>query len=201
MTSPPAPAIETLTGAAIAPLLPALSRLRIAVFREWPYLYDGDERQEQAYLGSFLTGADAAIVVARDAAGEPVGCATCVPATQSDAAVQQALARGGLDPARICYFGESVLLPAWRGRGIGVAFFTAREAHARALGLPASAFCAVVRNPSDRRRPTDYVPLDAFWRRRGYQPRPDISCVISWREVGDDRETPHSLAFWVKDPL
>ena len=197
----PAPTLETMTGAGIPPLLPALSRLRIAVFRDWPYLYDGDAAQEETYLGSFLRGPNAAIVVARDAAGEPIGCATCIPAMEADAGVRQALARGGVDAARACYFGESVLLPAHRGQGIGAGFFAAREAHARALGLTAAAFCAVVRNVNDPRRPPGYAPLDDFWRRRGYAPRLDMSLVIPWREVGDDRETPHSLGFWVKDPL
>lgn len=196
------PRLETVTGAdAIAPLLPALSRLRIAVFRDWPYLYDGDAAQEAAYLGHFMAGPQAAIILARDPGGALVGCATCIPAMQSDASVQAALVRGGLDPARTCYFGESVLLPAHRGQGIGVGFFTAREAHARGLGLAAAAFAAVVRNPQDPRRPPDYQPLDGFWRRRGYAPRPELSLVLPWREVGDDRETPHSLGFWVKEAL
>lgn len=199
--TPPHPQIETVTGAAIPPLLPALSRLRIAVFRAWPYLYDGDAAQEEAYLASFLAGTDAALLVLRDAAGEAVGCATCIPALQSDPGVRRALARGGIDPARTCYFGESVLLPAHRGRGIGVGFFAAREVHARALGLSAAAFCAVVRNTNDPRKPVDARPLDGFWRNRGYAPRRDLSIVMDWREVGDERETPHSLSFWVKDPL
>jgi GNAT superfamily N-acetyltransferase len=107
----------------------------------------------------------------------------------------------GLDPARLCYFGESVLLPEYRGRGAGVRFFELREAHARALRLDAAAFCAVTRNDNDPRRPKGYVPLDAFWGKRGYTRRADISVVFDWKEVGDDRETPHSLGFWMKDPL
>ncbi len=195
------PLLETVTGAAIPPLLPALARLRIAVFRDWPYLYEGDARQEEDYLGSFLRGPDAAIIIARDASGEPVGCATCIPALQSDPSVQEALRRGGIDPAHTCYLGESVLLPAHRGQGIGVGFFAAREAHARDLGLPTTAFAAVVRNLNDPRKPADYAPLDGFWQKRGYAPRRDVSLIIDWREVGDDRETPHSLSFWVKDAL
>ena len=156
--------------------------------------------RKSAYLEAFATGPGAALVVALD--GEtPVGMATCQPLAEAHAPVQAAFRRRGLDPARYCYFGESVLLPAFRGRGAGVGFFAAREAHAKALGLPAAAFCAVVRNADDPRRPADYTPLDGFWRRRGYQPRPDLSCVFAWKEIGDDRETPHSLGFWLKDPL
>jgi len=191
---------ETLSGEAIGPMLPALARLRITVFRDWPYLYDGDAAYEERYLASYAASPGAAVVVALEGA-EPVGAATCQPMAEATEEVQGAFRRHGLDPARFCYFGESVLLPAWRGRGIGIGFFQAREAHARRLGLSAAAFCAVVRNPHDPRRPTDYQPLDAFWRRRGYAPRPDIACVFHWKEVGDDRETPHTLSFWLKDPL
>jgi GNAT superfamily N-acetyltransferase len=120
---------------------------------------------------------------------------------EAHAPVQAAFRRRGLDPARFCYFGESVLLPRYRGQGIGVGFFERREATARRLGLEAAAFCAVVRNARDPRRPRDYVPLDGFWRRRGYAPRPDLSCVFHWREHGDAAETPHALGFWVKDKL
>jgi len=40
----------------------------------------------------------------------------------------------GIDPAGVFYLSESVLLPAWRGQGVGHAFFDAREAHARQRG-------------------------------------------------------------------
>jgi GNAT superfamily N-acetyltransferase len=206
MTPPPAPPLrlETLTGRdRLAPLLPVLARLRIAVFRDWPYLYDGSEAYEGEYLTAYAASPGAAIVVAFDGE-EAVGAATCQPMAEAAAEVRAGFTRGGggPDPARVCYFGESVLLPRYRGRGAGVGFFAAREAHARAaLGLSAAAFCAVVRNDNDPRRPRDHVPLDAFWARRGFVPRPDLSCVMRWREPGDDRETPHSLGFWVKDPL
>ena len=44
--------LKTLTGAAITPYLPTLARLRISVFRDWPYLYDGATSYEGEYLRS-----------------------------------------------------------------------------------------------------------------------------------------------------
>lgn len=199
MTSPPL-RIETIGGAALAEALPVLARLRGTVFAEWPYLYQADPGFESGYLATLAASPGAAIVVAFDGAA-PVGMATCQPLAEAHAPVQAAFRRRGVDTAGFCYFGESVLLPEYRGRGAGVGFFQAREAHARSLGLRAAAFCAVVRNANDPRRPVDHQPLDGFWRRRGYLPRPDLSCVFSWKEVGDDRDTPHSLGFWLKDPL
>jgi GNAT superfamily N-acetyltransferase len=189
---------ETLHGAALHPLLPDLARLRIAVFREWPYLYDGDEAYERRYLRAYADAPGAAVILCR-ADDAVVGAATCEPMEQGHAPVRDAFAAAGLDPAEHLYLGESVLLPAYRGRGAGVRFFTEREAHGRALGRRRAAFCAVRRDPSDPRRPPGHVPLDGFWRRRGYTPRPDLTVTFAWREIGAAEETPHLLSFWLKD--
>jgi GNAT superfamily N-acetyltransferase len=191
---------ETLRGDALRAWLPRLAGLRTAVFRDWPYLYEGEAGYEEGYLATYAASPGAAVIAAID--GErAVGCATCQPMAEATTRVVAAFRGRGMDPARFCYFGESVLLPAYRGRGAGVRFFEMREAHARGLGLRAAAFCAVTRNDNDPRRPKDYVPLDRFWANRGYARRADIAVVFDWKEVGDDRETPHALGFWVKDPL
>jgi GNAT superfamily N-acetyltransferase len=189
---------ETLSGAALTARLDALAGLRIRVFREWPYLYDGDAAYEARYLAAYAQSPSALVVAASTPGGEAVGMATCQPAHEASEKLRASWAAAGLDAATLCYFGESVLLPEYRGQGAGVRFFEEREANARRLGLSIAAFCAVVRNENDPRRPRDYTPLDKFWRNRGYEARPDISTVMSWREVGDTRETPHALSFWIK---
>lgn len=189
--------LETVSGTALLAHIPALSRLRAEVFREWPYLYDAEPEEEARYIRLYAEDPDAAIVLARDGA-EVVGAASCQPMARTHQEVREAFREAGEDPAAWCYFGESVLRPAWRGRGIGVAFFTAREAHARALSFDRACFCAVRRDPADPRRPIDYTPLDGFWAKRGYTPRPELTCVFSWREIGQSAETPHTLSFWTK---
>ncbi|MBM3587282.1 MAG: GNAT family N-acetyltransferase [Alphaproteobacteria bacterium] len=196
---PPAPlTFETLSGAALTARLDALAGLRIRVFREWPYLYYGDAAYETRYLAAYAQSPGALVVAASTAQGDAVGMATCQPGIEASEKLRAAWANAGLNAAKLCYFGESVLLPEYRGQGAGRRFFVKRESHARRLGLSIAAFCAVVRNENDPRRPRDYTPLDAFWRNRGYEPRPDISTVMSWREVDDTRETPHVLSFWLR---
>ena len=190
---------ETLSGPALTEQLDLLGHLRIQVFREWPYLYEGDAAHEARYLADYAQSPGALVVAAFTPDGAAVGMATCQPATEASTAVRQALTGAGFDLARVCYFGESVLLPAYRGQGAGLRFFAEREAHARQLGLGIAAFCAVVRNENDPRKPRDYTPLNDFWRKRGYTPRPDISVVFNWREVQEARETPHALSFWMRE--
>ncbi|WP_201305991.1 GNAT family N-acetyltransferase [Roseomonas harenae] len=190
--------IETVTAGALQPHLGTVARLRAIVFRDWPYLYEAQEGYEAGYLRSYAESPGAAVILAL-AGEEPVGAATCQPMVEAGRAVLEAAAKVGMDPATTCYFGESVLLPEWRGRGIGVAFFAAREAHARSLGLRRAAFCAVRRAPSDPRRPAGHEPLDAFWRKRGYVPVPGMAAHMMWREVGSEAEMPHILDFWARD--
>lgn len=190
--------IETLRGAAIGPVLADLARLRSTVFRAWPYLYEGDGGYESEYLRRYVTSAHAAVVVARD--GEAiVGAATCLPLAEETAAVAAPFRARGWPLERFFYFGESVLLEAYRGRGIGVAFFAAREAVARGVaGIDFACFCGVVRPADHPARPVDYVPLDTFWGKRGYAPCPGLVCTMSWRDVGESGESEKPLQFWAR---
>ncbi|HQT61051.1 MAG TPA: GNAT family N-acetyltransferase [Acidiphilium sp.] len=168
------------------------------MFRAWPYLYDGDEAYERDYVATYAASERAAIVIARE--GETIiGASTCLPLTDEDEAMQAPFRAFGFDPAAVFYFGESVLLPAYRGRGIGVGFFREREAHARSVSdATYAAFCAVIRDETDQRRPADATTLDAFWRKRGYAPVPDLACRMRWREIGGVGEVENRLQVWMK---
>jgi GNAT superfamily N-acetyltransferase len=198
--------IERLTGAALIEALPALARLRIEVFRAWPYLYEGTLAYEQVYLQRFATAKDTAIVVAyasSDVGAEIIGVATASPLKEHSAKFAPLFAEHGFDPDRVFYCGESVLLPAYRGRGIGHAFFEHRETQARACSGPAgrfthSAFCGVVRPVNHPARPADYVPLDDFWRKRGYAPVEGLVGQFSWQDLGDTAQSEHPMQFWAK---
>lgn len=189
--------IEALTGSRLQAHLPDVARLRIEVFREFPYLYDGNLDYEARYIASFAASPDALVVAAFDG-GEVVGASTAAPlATQMDDVTAPFRARGE-DLSRIFYFGESVLKSAYRGHGIGVRFFEGREAHARRLGAATATFCAVVRPGDHPARPKDYEPLDAFWRRRGFDVAHGLTGELAWREIGADDEASHVMQFWTK---
>lgn len=195
-------AIEALTGAAIGDVIEALSELRLTVFREWPYLYDGDAAYEADYLATFAAHPDAVIVVARDGA-EIVGAATAAPLAGHTGSFAALFEAHGYDPATVFYCGESVLLAAYRGRGIGHRFFDEREAHAARLNgrghrFRHSTFCGVVRADDDPRKPAGYHPLDGFWEKRGYRPVPGLVGHYEWREIGEREETSKQMQFWMK---
>jgi GNAT superfamily N-acetyltransferase len=185
-------------GPALAPLLPAVAALRVSVFRAWPYLYDGSEAYEATYLQTYVRAPGAGIAVARHG-DDVVGASTCLPMTEASQDVQSAFTAAGHDLADFFYFGESVLLDAYRGRGIGVRFFELREARALALGRARHcAFCAVDRPPDHPLRPPGAVGLDAFWTHRGYVKQPNLTCRMRWKDVGAAAEDAKTLTFWTK---
>lgn len=190
--------VETFVGPAVRPHLPALAGLRIAVFRDWPYLYDGDEDYEAKYLEAYARSPESLFVLAFDG-GRVVGASSGIPLADDEAHFQAPFRARSIDVDRVFYCGESVLLPAYRGLGLGHRFFDEREAHARRLGrFGWIAFCAVDRDPSDPRRPPEARANDAFWTRRGYVRQDGMQCRLPWPEVGGAGEVMHTLTFWLR---
>lgn len=190
---------EICRGNDLNDIMEDLARLRMTIFREWPYLYDGkDTAYERRYLEVYQHSPQAAVIVARDYDWRIVGASTCLPLTDESPSIQAPFIARGLDTARFFYFGESVLLPAWRGQGGGVRFFELREVVARGAGADFAIFCAVRRTRDHPACPEGWVPLDAFWTRRGYTQIPGLSCFYPWREVGGAEECEHRLDFWGK---
>lgn len=191
-------ALARLTGAELRAALDDLARLRIEVFRDWPYLYDGSYDYERDYFANFAASDGAIVVAARDG-DRIIGAATAAPMGGHADEFAEPFEKRGYDISRIFYLGESVLLPAYRGRGLGHAFFEHREAQGQALGgFTHATFCSVVRPADHPRRPSHYRPLDAFWRKRGYEPVPGLVGSFAWLDVGETEETEKPMQFWMK---
>lgn len=190
--------VQPLTGTQILAALDDLAALRMAVFAEWPYLYDGDRVYEEAYLREFVQAPDGILVAACNG-GRIVGAATASPMSGQKAEFRAPFEARGLDVSRLFYFGESVLLPEFRGQGIGHAFFDHREAQALKCGAAAATFAAVIRPADHPDRPAAYVPLDAFWRKRGYAPVEGLVTQFEWKDHRDAGETAKPMQYWLRE--
>ena len=190
---------ETLTaGPALERRLEALADLRIEVFRDWPYLYDGDRDYEAWYLARFAAATGAVLVAAFD--GDTlVGASTGLPLAGEHADLAAPLAAAGYKVGHIYYGAETILRRGYRGRGLYRGFLQRREAHARALGGFAHlAFCGVVRPDDHPLRPDDAVDLDPLWQRFGYTRMDGVVGSFPWKDVGLDRETAKPMQFWIR---
>lgn len=189
--------IQCCQGQDLAAYLPALANLRIEVFKDFPYLYQGDLAYEQTYLQTYLECAKAMMVLAL-AGTQVVGASTAMPLTFETLACQQPFIDHAMLLSSVFYLGESVLLPAYRGQGVYRRFFSEREAAARAHGCVTTAFCAVERAAKDTRRPTDYQPLDAIWCHFGYVKQAHLRAHYEWQDIGEAHSTAKPLVYWLK---
>ncbi|HEY8129674.1 MAG TPA: GNAT family N-acetyltransferase [Hyphomicrobium sp.] len=190
--------VKSVTEEDILKVLPDLGRLRIIVFRDWPYLYDGTIEYEEKYLEKFAKAKGAVVIAAYDG-DQMVGASTGAPMIEHADEFGEPFKKAGYDISKIFYCGESVLLKSHRGYGLGHAFFDGREAQAKKLGgFTHSSFCRVIRPENHPLKPADYAPLDPFWKKRGYEPVDGIIATYDWKDIDQPDETTHKMQFWMK---
>ncbi|MCF2490230.1 GNAT family N-acetyltransferase [Dyadobacter sp. CY347] len=185
-------------GLEIAAVVEALGALRIAVFHDYPYLYEGSLDYEKEYLQIYVQSERAFLFAVFD--GEKmVGATTCIPLTDEAAEVRKPFEDAGFDISNIFYFGESILLPQYRGLGLGHRFFDEREAHTRSFGhYHLCCFCSVDRGENHPARPADYRSNDAFWIKRGYIKEPALQSTMEWPDIGETSSSAKQMIFWIK---
>ena len=188
---------KLLVGAEIEPYLLDIARLRLAVFYDFPYLYQGSSEYELNYLRRYLSqdGAAAILVFDHD---EVVGASTCTPLENEDEVFQRPFLAIDKDVSKGFYFAESVLLPDYRGQGIGKGFFRLREDYALSYGpIEFLTFCAVQRAAEHPLCPSGYTSLAPFWQQQGFHPTELIS-YLSWQDRDVAVATEKPLQFWLK---
>lgn len=189
--------VRALRGADLEAALDAVAALRITVFRDWPYLYDGTLDYERQYLGTYRDNPGALLVGAFHD-GQLIGASTSTPMEDHAPEFSAPFREMGIATDKILYGAESVLLRPYRGIGLGHRFIDLREAHARALGRTHVAFCSVIRPEDHPARPAVHRANDTFWRGRGYEPLPGVVARFSWKDLGDTEETEKPLQFWMR---
>ncbi|MFN8369047.1 MAG: GNAT family N-acetyltransferase [Bacteriovoracaceae bacterium] len=181
--------------------LEEIAILRIKVFYEFPYLYEGTLDYEKKYLETYFKAKNSIVILVRDLnSNRIVGASTAIWAKEAEKDFSDPFVKAGMDPNEIFYFGESVLLNEYRGMGIGKAFFDMREEFARSInGIKKLAFCAVVRPTSHPHKPQDYLPLDSFWKSKGFTLVPNLKTTYEWVDRGETTKTGKVMQFWMKN--
>ncbi len=183
-------------GAEITTVFEDLANLRITVFRDFPYLYEGSVDYEMEYLKIYSQTEKALLFAVYDGS-KMVGATTCIPLADEAPEVRLPFEKAGLTIDSIFYFGESILLKEYRGLGLGHRFFDEREAHARSFGnFKTTCFCAVDRGENHPLQPENYRPNDAFWLKRGYQKELSLQSTFEWPDINESVSTPKTMIYW-----
>lgn len=195
--------IERLLGAQMEPHLRQVAQMRLEVFREFPYLYQGDLAYEEKYLEGFAQARDALLLVASQGQ-RLLGVSTSMALAESTdilESAQEALEAHGVPVEACYYYGEILVKPQHRGLGIAGRFYREREALARARGYRQACFATVVRQPDDPRRDASYFDPSPYWNKMGFVKAPQVAFSYRWPTRGLDgqvRDEDHQMVFWFK---
>jgi GNAT superfamily N-acetyltransferase len=189
--------ILCLKGDKILPFISELAKLRIEIFKNYPYLYDGNLDYEYNYLNTYVKCKESIIVFVFDQ-NKVIGASSAIPLEFETIEFQQPFIDNNINIKDVFYFGESVLLPEYRGQHIYKQFFAEREKAAREYGCKIAAFAAIERESIDPRKPADYVSLDKVWEHFGYKKQSNLCAYFEWKEIGEISPTFKPLIFWIK---
>lgn len=185
-------------GSDLLPHIEDLARLRISVFRDFPYLYDGDMEYEKKYLNTYASSPRSYAVLAMDD-DDVIGASTAIPLEDETSEVTAPFIMHNHILSDILYLGESILDKRYRGQGMGKKFFTYREEYGARLNRTAFSFCAVERPEHHPLRPENYQNLNGFWEKMGYQPLQNYSTHFTWQDVDESEESKKNMQFWGKE--
>ncbi len=180
--------------AAIEPYIDDIARLRIEIFREYPYLYEGDYPTEANYLRKFVDVRDTMAVLLEDD-GAIAGALTGLPLRCEDP--QTILAPwAGEDIERHYYFSDALLLPAYRGHGYSTLLIDAAYRALREMGRYDTITLASIERTGVE-PPGGYRSVTELWQKLGFTAT-DKVCMIPWLDTGDDTASEKPLRFWMR---
>ena len=187
--------ILELKGTQVLDYLDQLAGLRLNIFREYPYLYDGQLEDERRYLSGYAVTGQVLLALDEE---QVIGAITGMPLAMESEAFVTPFRAAGLAPEEFYYIGELLLLPPYRNLGWGSRLLDRLEQSVAQQGACRSYCLATVNRPEGHpQRPAGYVPIEQFCRRHGYTLIEGVTAQIPWREL-DGKSTHKTLSLWRK---
>jgi GNAT superfamily N-acetyltransferase len=188
-------------GNAINEVIDEIAKLRMTIFREFPYefpyMYEGSLEYERRYLQTYAQCSEAILVLVYDG-NKVIGGVTGMPLSLENAETKGPFIENQLDLATVFYLGEILLYPEYRQQGLGKRLETFIVDYAKGLGFKEIALCSVARNATHPQAPAGYYSATEIWPKWGYESRAELVTEFSWQDVGDDKETKKPMNYFTK---
>lgn len=194
--------IKVLVNSELQKILPFIVEQRIALFREYPYLYEGNAKEENTYITWFSKLPHSAVAVAY-LGKNPVGFITGTGFTGFSEHFEGSIdlfKRADLNPSAYYYIAEIVILPSYRGNHLSKRLFDALEAYAYKCGYTASCFVTESHDVHPL-KPKNYRSLKPLWTGLGYA-KSSLFIHFSWLTIQPNNsavQQEHKLDYWIKD--
>ncbi len=191
---------KCLRGESSQKFAPQIAKLRTELYQNFPYLYKGNEKQEEKYLEKFLEATNAFIVLALHQ-DSVVGIATALPLVDAYEECQQAFLSKGYAIDKLYYLADFLVQTEFQSKGIGKEFFRLCENEANQSSFTSNVFMCVQRDKNDSRQPKDYIEHSKIFKACGYDNIEGVSCEFSWPQWPSGEETTNTMTFWQKEMI
>lgn len=192
--------IEKMQGTQIDPYLAEIIQFVTKMYRDYPYLYNGDDAGYQQYLNTYAQAKEGVIFVAFDGK-KIVGVASGMPMADSRDIFKPTLVRHGYSIKNIYYIGEFGVSPEYHGKGIESTLMSKMEQFIKehkqynTISLwelnPASS--------SQTQRAPTHFPNGIFLQNNGFAYHPELNFIVHWTNINEKHESPHLAVYWLKD--
>lgn len=192
--------IKVAKGSHINTHFDQLAQLRIDIFHEYPYLYEGDLDYEKKYL-QIYSSCDKAIMLYFENNNAIQGACTCIPMhEETQEFIDPIIKHTDINIDQAFYIGEILVRKEFRGIKLG------KKLMEHAIVYIKTHFpqyhniilCTVEREDRQDKKPVNYLKPDYFWRKYGFEKIPSLSMELEWRDIGDKEETSKKMSYWIK---
>lgn len=191
--------VKVLSGEEAQQYWKDIATLRIQMFREFPYLYEGSYEYEKDYLDIYFRSS-ASVILLFFAGDKVVGFSSAIPLKEEMDEIKSPFLAHNIDASKYLYVGEFMLKPEYRqGISLGLSVAQFYEDYARGFGREKLVFMTVQRPDNHAARPSDYRSLEPLWCRRSFKKREDLHIHITWEQIDTHREENNVLDIWEKD--
>ncbi len=189
---------EIYRGSETAKVADSLYYLAVTVFREFPYLFEPNPETKENHMERYAKMKNSFALLIYDG-GKLAGASTASLLKEEVDMVRVPYENAGFDPDKTFYFGESMLLPEYRGMGNYKKIMSERINEAVESGANKASFISVVRPDNHPLKPKDYMHLKSIWNRYGFFENPHVNMKWTWKDVDKPQADLKSLTAWVKD--
>ncbi len=187
--------MQIIRGQEIENHIEQLGRFRIEIFKEYPYLYDGDLAYERAYLSRYSMNPESFLIVIQDNLGV-IGACTGIPLNGEDQEFQNAFAGENRD--EIYYIGEVMLRKDARGKKMGSKLLATALSLIDSRKYKIVSLCTVDRGSNHPQRPESYCSPEYLWTKYGFVKSFNLLAFFAWKDIGQKIETRKPMNIWLK---
>lgn len=191
--------LEVLRGKELLSNISKLTKLRLAIYQEYPYLYEGNSAFEESYLSLFANSNESMLIIAKDN-HQIIGAISGLPLDMAQKEIREVFIQSEIEIKDYYALCDVIVLKQYRSKGVGSIlceeFLKQLQKKKRYKKL---VLWQIVKAPDDPKRPKSYFSPDGFWQKLGFIKNPGLMCFLKWIEISETKESSHRFEFWLRD--